>query len=94
MAMTFDEAARAQYRRHPIYTVWLVGPAGEREQIGATQRKSGDGLLKVIARESVQERMRRFPDAESLRCAKRKGGLELTNGWRVEFGGTIRQEAD
>jgi hypothetical protein len=93
-AMTFAEAARRQYRYHTFYTVFLVGPAGEREPVGTTQRKSGSGLLAVLRRDSVQERVRQFPGVESITLKKSADRLAFSNGWALVFGGTIRQEAE
>jgi hypothetical protein len=90
---TFAQAARAQYLHSSFYTVWLVGPAGEREYLGSTQRKSGTGLRKFLRDKDVQERVSRLPDAASATYTKRADRLEFSNGWRIEFGGTIRQEA-
>lgn len=93
MGMTFSDACRRQHLHHTIYTVYLVGPDGEREQIATTQRKSGTGLLAVLRRESVQARVAQLPGAATATCQKKAGGLLFSNGWRLEFGGTIRQEA-
>lgn len=92
--MKFADAARAQYQRHSIYTVYLVGPDGEREEVGTTQRKSGIGLMTVLWRDSVQERVRRLPGAESATLKKMAERLVFSNGWSLEFGGTILQEAE
>ena len=92
--MTFENAAKLQYRYATYYAIILVGPNGERETLGKTQRKSGSGLLLVLERESVQARMREFPGAYSITLKKTASALILSNGWRIEFGGTIRQEAD
>lgn len=93
MPMTFTTASRVQHRYATYYTVYLVGPAGEREELGYTARKSGDGLLAVLRRESVQMRVSRFPGAREITLRKRRGRLEFSNGWAMEFGGTIRQES-
>ena len=93
MKMTFADAQQRQYLYRTVYTVWLVGPAGEREQVGTTQRKSGTGLMSVLRRESVQTRIAALPGAASATFTKRADRLEFSNGWRLEFGGTIRQEA-
>lgn len=92
--MTFEHAARAQYLRSSYYTVWLHGPNGEKELLAHTQRKSGSGLLAVLYRPSVQERVKQLPGAESARLQKFKDRLELSNGWTIRIGGTIRQEAE
>jgi len=91
--MTFPEAARRQHLYSSIYTVWLVAPDGTREQIGTTQRKTGSGLRAVLARPSVQERIAKIPGIEDVRLKKTASALIFTNGYRIEFGGTIRQEA-
>ena len=91
--MTFEDAARRQYRYSTLYAVFLIGPNGEREQVGATSRKSGDGLVAVLRRESVQERIKQIPGVESATFRKFKDRLEVSNGWKLQFGGTIRQEA-
>lgn len=92
--MRFEDAARAQYQRHSIYTVYLVGPDGEREQVGTTSRKSGTGLLTVLGRDSVQARVRLLPGAETATLKKTAERLVFSNGWSLEFGGTIRQESE
>lgn len=91
--MTFHEAALRQYRRRTLYVVLLIGPNGEREELGRTIRKSGHGLLDVLSRDYVQERVKLLPNAETACFKKFADRLELDNGWRIEFGGTIRQEA-
>lgn len=91
--MQFENAARAQYRRHSYYTVYLVAPDGAREEIAHSQRKSGSGLLTVLYRPAVQERIRQLPGMADARLRKFSDRLEFSNGWRLEFGGTIRQEA-
>lgn len=91
--MTFERAARLQRNLHTIYTVYLVGPDGQGEQVGDTQRKSGAGLVEILQRESVQERLRSLPGAATATFKKEAGRLVLSNGWRLEFGGTIRQAA-
>ena len=89
-----QDAARAQYRRHSIYTVYLTGPAGEREEVGTTQRRSGQGLLIVLRCASVQARVRRLPGAAAATVTKRADRLIFSNGWCLEFGGTLLQEAE
>lgn len=91
--MTFEDAARVQYRRQTVYTVCLSGPDGEREQVGTTSRKSGTGLLTVLKRDSVQAHVRRLPGAETATLKKTADRLLFSNEWRLEFGGTILQEA-
>jgi hypothetical protein len=111
MTMTFEQAAERQHRYGSYYTVWLLGPDGEREYLGFTARKSGAGLLKFMSSLKIQERMKQFPDADNLRCTKTATALIFTskaevakaiaegrstptpNGWKIQFGGTIRQEA-
>lgn len=91
--MTFERACRLQYRLHTIYTVYLVGPNGEGEQVGTTQRKSGAGLMSVLRQESVQARVAQLPGAATATFTKTATSLRFSNGWRLEFGGTIRQDA-
>jgi hypothetical protein len=91
--MSFTEAARAQYLHSSFYTVFLIGPNGEREMVGTTQRKSGSGLLKVLGSKAVQARVALTPDAETATIKKTSGKIVFSNGWSLEFGGTIRQEA-
>lgn len=91
--MTFAEAASRQHLYHSYYTVWLVSPTGEREYLNFTARKTGTGLMKILRLNSVQDRIKQFPDAETLTLKKRADRLELSNGWQIKFGGTIRQEA-
>lgn len=91
--MDFQTAARIQYRHNSIYTVYLVAPDGTREYLGTTQRKSGIGLMAILRRDSVQERMKSLPGADTARFTKHADRLALSNGYRIEFGGTIRQES-
>jgi hypothetical protein len=91
--MKFSTAARAQYLRSSYYTVFLVDPDGNKELLGHTQRRNGTGLMAVLSRESVQEKVKAFPWAATARFKKFKDRLEIDNGWKVVFGGTIRQEA-
>ena len=92
--MTFAQAARQQYRYRTIYTVWLAGPQGEREQVGTTSRKNGQGLLRVLRRSDVQARVAALPNAGGATFTKKADRLVFSNGWSLEFGGTIRQEAE
>src|SRR4051812_4255019 len=92
--MTFQQASERQYLRQTRYAVFLCGPAGEREPMGHTARKSGTGLMDVLWRPTVQERMRQFPGASDLRLFKHADRLEFGNGWSLRFGGTMRQEAE
>ena len=91
--MTFTAAAKAQYRHATYYTFWLVSPQGEREQIGITQRKSGDGLIAVLRRVGWEALVTRIPDLEETTMKKRADRILWSNGWSAEFGGTIREEA-
>jgi len=91
--MTFEQAARKQYLRKSFYTVWLIGPHGERESLGSASRKSGSSLVAILGEKAVQERVSRLPNASTATFKKRANCLEISNGWRIEFGGTIRQEA-
>lgn len=92
--MKFSDAARAQHRRQTFYTVWLVGPGSERERLSSTQSKSGVGLIRLLQREVVQALLkRRFADADQITFKKHGDALVLSNGWKIEFGGTLRQEA-
>jgi hypothetical protein len=91
--MTFEQAANKQYLHSSFYTVWLVGPNGERESLGSTQRKTGSCLVQIMRQKSVQARIAQLPDAETGTYTKKADRLLFSNGWRIEFGGTIRQEA-
>jgi hypothetical protein len=92
--MTFEQAARRQYRRGTFYVVYLVGPAGERERLGRTQRRNGAGLRSFLRLPTVQMRFGKFPDSGSIVITRKTAStLEFSNGWRMEFGGTIREEA-
>ena len=94
--MTFQDAAAAQYRLHSYYTVHLVKPCGETVPLGYTQRKTGTGLLVFVTGKAVQEALKtHVPGIEGVTIVKKtKAALLLSNGWRIEFGGTIRQEAN
>jgi hypothetical protein len=92
--MTFEQAAKTQYLRSSFYTVWLIGPNGERESLGSTNRKSGRSLIDLSGTLYAQKVIRRLiPNAEDVHFKKTANALVLSNGWRIEFGGTIRQEA-
>jgi nitrogen fixation protein len=91
--MSFADAAQRQHLYGSYYTVWLVAPDGTREYLAYTSRKTGDGLLAVLRYDRIQERVKLFPDAASITLKKKGGALVLSNGWRIAFGGTIRQEA-
>lgn len=93
--MRFQDAAERQYRLHSYYTVHLVKDTGEMVPLGFTQRKTGTGLLVLIGGKAVQETLRmHVPDSDNVTITRKtKTALHLSNGWRVEFGGTIRQEA-
>ena len=91
--MTFTEAQRRQYLRSTIYVVYLVGPDGEREQVGTTSRKSGAGLMEVLQRGNVQVRVAALPGAATATFRKHADRLEFSNGWALVFGDTIRQES-
>lgn len=93
--MTFQDAANRQYLHSSIYTVFLIDPDGTREQIGTTHRKSGTGLMNVLRREPVQEKLSAMPIMlGDVRLKKTASALIFTNGYRIEFGGTIRQESN
>lgn len=93
--MTFNEAAAKQFRHTSFYTVQLVKDNGSRVELGSTQRKSGAGLLYCIGSDRVQAIIRaEVPNADAITITKKTAkALHLSNGWRIEFGGTIRQEA-
>ena len=93
MAMTFKQAANTQYRYKTFYTVWLVGPNGERESLGSMQRRTGAGLMAILCEKGTQERVSRLHGAEGATFKKTKDSLIISNGWKIEFGDTIRQEA-
>lgn len=90
---TFDEAARAQYRFGSFYTVFIVSPDGTRTYAGMTARKTGAGLMAVLRRDHVQAYVAGLPGAADATFKKSATALTLSNGYRFEFGGTIRQEA-
>jgi hypothetical protein len=92
--MKFQDAARMPYLHTSFYTVWLVGPNGERESLGSTQRKTGSMLIKILCEKTTQERVSRLPGAASATFKKHADHLEFSNGWKIAFGGTIRQEAE
>lgn len=93
--MTFNDAAKKQYLRSSFYTVWLVHPGGKvRVNLGSTQRKTGAGLLKIIGTPYAQQTIgEHIPNTVTL-TKKTASAILLSNGWRIEFGGTIRQEAE
>ena len=92
--MTFAQAAKTQYLRDSYYTVWLVGAKGERVRLGSTQRKSGSGLLSFCSMASVQETLGKYLTPSVTIKKKTSTAILLSDGWRIVFGGTIRQEAE
>lgn len=91
--MSFADAVARQHLYGSYYTVWLVAPDGAREYLGYTPRKSGDGLLSLLRSDRVQTRVAQFEGAAEITLKKTAHALVLSNGWRIAFGGTIRQEA-
>lgn len=92
--MNFDKAAKLQNRYSTFWTIFLIGPNGEKEYVGFSSRKSGRSLLGFISRESFQERVGKFEAAGSIRIVKKTSeSLVFSNGWKLAFGGTIRQES-
>jgi hypothetical protein len=93
--MKFHDAAARQYRRTSYYTVYLVKPDGTRVELGYTPRKTGQGLLALVYSAAGQATIKiHVPDMNTVEITRRgPGGLDLSNGCRIEFGGTIRQEA-
>lgn len=93
--MTFQDAANRQHLHHSFYTVWLVKGDSEKVELGHTQGKSGNGLMRFLRRETVQAKLTAELGADSLVEVSKKTAtaLHLSNGWRIEFGKTIRQEA-
>ncbi len=94
--MTFESAARVQYRFKTYYAILAVGPNGERVTCGSTQQKSGRGLLKALGNPAILANIRAaVPNPDGTEIVKKTAtALHLSNGWRIEFGGTIRQEAN
>ena len=92
--MSRQDAARAQYNRHTFYVVFLVAPSGGKTRIGSTQRKNGRGLRAILASPSAQHLLASIPEMDGATFRKFADRLEFSNGWRVEFGGTIIQEAN
>jgi hypothetical protein len=99
--MTFAEACEKQHLYHSYYTVWIVKPDGTRIYLTHTARKSGSGLLALFTgdydgyREALRKALREAgvnPETCPL-VKKTKNALILGDLWKVEFGGTIRQEA-
>lgn len=92
--MTPAQAARQQYLRKTSYTVVLAGPEGQRHELGTTDQHSGRGLLTISASVYAQKVIAQsMGDASEVTFVKRADRLQLSNGWAVIFGGTIRQEA-
>lgn len=91
---TFAEAADRQYHYGSFYTVFLTTVAtGERVYLGMTGRKSGAGLMAILRRTYVQDHIATLPGVSEATFRKTADALILSNGYRIEFGGTIRQEA-
>lgn len=90
---TFAEAAASQFHYGSYYAVFMVAPDGSRVYLGKTARKSGTGLLGYLSAGFVQELIKAMPNADTLTFKKTAAALILSNGYRITFGGTIRQEA-
>lgn len=91
--MKFSDAARVQYRLSSYYTVQLVKPDGTKVELGSTMQKTGIGLLKFVS--SRLDKVRELiPNPDTVEMVKKTAtALHFSNGYRIEFGGTIRQEA-
>jgi len=92
----FETAANRQHLRNSYYTVWVVSPTGNRHYIGYTARKTGTGLIKVVEGSGWDKFKEIFKDLpEEIRTLekKTKDTLFLKDGWKVTFGGTIREES-
>lgn len=90
---TFAEAADRQNLYNSYYTVWLIAPDGSRVYLGHTSRKSGSGLRAVVGRDSVIAKLEKIPGMDTATYKKTAESLVISNGYKVAFGGTIRQEA-
>lgn len=91
---TFEQAADRQFRFNSFYTVFLIEVAtGKRTYLGCTSRKTGTGLMSVLRRDYIQAHIVTLPGAADATFTKSADALTLSNGYRIEFGGTIRQEA-
>jgi hypothetical protein len=94
MNMTFEEAARKQYLYSSFYTVWGVDRQGERIYLTCTQRKSGRRLIGLLSIAGpVREWVLGVPGIMDTDFKKTATSVSFSNGYRVEFGDTIRQEA-
>ena len=91
--MDFADAANRQYLYSSYYTVWIVSPAGERTYLGYTPRKTGTGLMLVLQREEVYGAIFGIMGTSEVTYKKSAAAVTFNNGWRVTFGGTIRDEA-
>jgi hypothetical protein len=92
----FQEAAEMQYLRSSYYTVWVVSPEGTRTYLGCTARKSGTGLINVVTGSGHKKFCEVFSGLDSNLTTlekKTKDTLILRAGWKVTFGGTIREES-
>ncbi len=93
LPFTFAEAAERQHRYGSYYTVWYVHPSGERVYLGFTARRTGSGLLNLCKSATVQAKLSALIAEDVEWVKKTKDGINLSNGGKVWFGGTIRQEA-
>lgn len=91
--MTFEQAAARQHNRHSIYDVHLVAPDGGRTLVARTQRKSGVGLIRILESPRFQARIQAMPEMTEATFRRKAKALLFSNGWRLEFGQTIMQEA-
>jgi len=90
----FAKAAADQHRANSFYTVFLVNTAtGERTYLGSTARKTGTGLMLILEKSYVQDHIATLPGMAEATFRKTATALVISNGYRIEFGGTIRQEA-
>lgn len=96
---TWEQAQQRQHLYHSRYTVWLVNPSGQRSYLSYTARKTGAGL-QTILHNQVKDDARRAEleqimglNLNDLSYDKKGQQLNLSNGWKVVFGGTIMQEA-
>jgi hypothetical protein len=93
--LNWEEAVKEQHLYSSYYTVWLVNAEGKRvAYCGRTQRKSGSGLIAKLRTEAVQKLVaEKVPDVANVEFKKTAAALKMSNGWSLQFGGTIRQEA-
>lgn len=95
--MKQSRAREVQYNFRTMYEVNYISPSGIKTRLGYTARKSCKGIYSFLNRPIVTPKLLAVcPEAETLKFKKCAGGLDLSNGARIQFGETLinSSEAD